>query len=186
MRKEAELFVNDCIERNGIRGDVLEIGAYTYKLEILNDSRFTTYTNLTLDIGPTEIENTVIGDITECSLIPESYDFILAIDVMEHINMPWIAAENIIKLLRPGGYVIVAAPWAWRYHPCPIDYWRFSPEALKFLFNKLQTIECGFDDSIRRMDIRSFWENGLDAVPVDELGGWRENWTSYYVGKKIN
>ena len=29
-----------------------------------------------------------------------------------------------------------------------------------------------------------FWTNGKDSVPLDWLGGWRENWASYHIGIK--
>ena len=29
------------------------------------------------------------------------------------------------------------------------------------------------------------YHNKKDEVPIDGLGGWRENWQVYYVGKKI-
>ena len=30
--------------------------------------------------------------------------------------------------------MFLSVPWVWRFHGYPSDYWRFSPEALKFLF----------------------------------------------------
>ena len=47
-----------------------------------------------------------------------------------------------------------------------------------------QLFESGFDISNRREDIRGLWPDKRDSVPVDELGGWRENWSVYYVGRK--
>jgi hypothetical protein len=26
------------------------------------------------------------------------------------------------------------------------------------------------------MDVSGYWRSGRDSVPIDELGGWRENW----------
>lgn len=49
----------------------------------------------------------------------------------------------------------------------------------------MEPIDYDFDLTQRRDDIRGFWANKLDYVPIDDLGGWRENWGVYYIGKKI-
>ncbi len=185
MRKETEALVNSTIKKYNIIGDVLEIGAFNSIIPIFKSSRFSKYYNFTLHEGKEKLPNTIIGDITKESSLPnKKFDLIVCIDVFEHINRPWKAAENIIKLLNKGGFCIIFTVWSWRYHPCPIDYWRFSPDCLKFLFEDIKCIDADFDISTRRKDIRGFWKNKLDAVPIDNLGGWRENWGSYYIGKK--
>jgi hypothetical protein len=37
---------------------------------------------------------------------------------------------------------------------------------------------------MRRTDFGSKLPDGSDAAPVDDLGGFRENWTVYYAGRK--
>lgn len=37
-------------------------------------------------------------------------------------------------MVRPGGFVYVAVPWVWRYHPYPDDYWRFPFSGIRELF----------------------------------------------------
>lgn len=186
MRKEIEKLIHQSVTKYNITGNVLEIGAFNSILPIFKSDRFSSYVNLTLHEGETKLPDTIFGDITKKETLPNStYDLIVAVDVFEHIDRPWLAAENISDLLTPNGICIIVTVWSWRYHPCPIDYWRFSPDCLAFLFSGISPLEKGFDSSRRRDDIRGFWKNGLDKVPVDELGGWRENWTSYYIGKNI-
>lgn len=169
-------------------GNALEIGAHSNEKSArwLLQKRGFEYMNL--DIAPSDVPETVIGDI--CAGSPEeigapasSFNFICATDVFEHLQQPWIAAENIVQLLRPGGVVFISTVWSWRYHPVPIDYWRFSHECLKYLFRELDCIEAEFDATERRKDIRGLWTDGRDHVEIDELGGWRENWGAYFIGK---
>ena len=80
----------------------------------------------------------------------ESFDVILAVDVFEHLKEPWKAAKEIKRLLKPEGVVIIITVWSWRYHPVPVDYWRFSMIVLDFLFEGLTCIDKGFDISERR------------------------------------
>ncbi len=121
------------------------------------------------------------GDITNCPHIPDnSFDFILSFDVFEHIDRPWLAAAEIRRLLRPGGVTVHSTLFSWRYHPCPIDYWRYTAEGLKSLFD-LECLHSSFDYSERRRDVRG---QGKNAMPPDALGGWRENVRVHYAGIK--
>ena len=173
------------IEQYDLCGKVLEIGAYKDEQsarQVFTAPRFE-YSNL--DISDSNVPSTIVGDITDCKNIEkESFDVVFCSDVFEHINRPWLAAKEISRILKPNGYALIFTVWSWRYHPLPIDYWRFSPECLKFLFSEMECIEADFDMSSRRDDIRGFWPDKRDYVPIDELGGWRENWGVYFIGRK--
>lgn len=188
MRQSVEKKFHDALA-HAKPGRALEIGALDMQKSarpILKKSGFD-YVNL--DISPCDVPETVIGDLcadtpAQIGLDLESFDFVCATDVFEHLQRPWIAAQNVVSLLRPGGVAYISTVWSWRYHPLPVDYWRFSHECLKFLFKDLNCIEADFDDTQRRKDIRGFWPDGRDHVEIDELGGWRENWSVYFIGQK--
>ena len=140
---------------------------------------------INLDISPSEKVKTLICDVTkEIPLEDNSVDFVYSHDAFEHISKPWIAARNIERILKPGGVVFIATIFAWRYHPVPKDYWRFSHEGLVELFDGLECLEANFNAAFRRLDARGFWESKQDSVPIDQFGGWRENWKVYYFGRK--
>jgi SAM-dependent methyltransferase len=160
-------------------GEVLEIGGREHpRRHVFDASRFR-YRNLDLEPG----EDTVVADITDCPELEDgSFDVIVSVDVFEHITEPWKAAAEISRLLAPGGMVYTSTLFSWRYHPCPIDYWRYTPEALAFLFDELTTVDKGFDDTERRRDMRR--KSKEDPLPIDEFGGWRENVRVFHVGAK--
>lgn len=186
MRAVIQDKIINLIKEYNIKGKVLEIGAYTLEqsaITIFPEPEFEYYN---LDLERRDVPNTIISDITNCKNIENGvFDIVLCSDVFEHINRPWFAANEIVRILKPNGYAMIFTVWSWRYHPLPIDYWRFSPDCLKFLFHELCCIEADFDLAQRRDDIRGFWENKKDYVPIDELGGWRENWGSYFIGRKL-
>lgn len=141
-----------------------------------------TYHALDLKNAPGADVEVMVGDITHCPQIPdESYDFIFSLDVFEHIDRPWLAGQEITRLLKPGGVAFHSTLFSWRYHPCPIDYWRFSAEGLKSLFPGLECLHADFDFTERRRDLR-----GRDGnlIECDALGGWRENVRVNYAGLK--
>jgi SAM-dependent methyltransferase len=168
------------LERAGVKGGkVLEIGGRMHPRGHVFGPSFS-YVNLDLEHSD---ENTVVGDITDCKDIADgSYDVVLSVDVFEHIDRPWLAAAEISRILAPGGLSYTSTLFSWRYHPCPIDFWRYTPEALEFLFGELIMLDKGFDLTERRRDVRK--KAKVDPMPLDALGGWRENVRVFHAGLK--
>jgi 2-polyprenyl-3-methyl-5-hydroxy-6-metoxy-1,4-benzoquinol methylase len=63
-----------------------------------------------------------------------SFDAIIACSVFEHIQRPWIAAQEIAKLLKPTGKTFIQTHQSFPIHGYPCDYWRFSADALETIF----------------------------------------------------
>ncbi len=59
---------------------------------------------------------------------------IFCLSVLEHCAQPFLMADNMVRLLRPGGKIFVSVPFAWKFHGYPSDYWRFTHEGVKQLF----------------------------------------------------
>jgi SAM-dependent methyltransferase len=85
----------------------------------------------------------IIADIHELSkhLPPESIDAVIACSTFEHIKYPWIAALEIAKILKIGGFAFIHTHQTFALHAHPHDYWRFSIEGLQTLFPP----ELGFE-----------------------------------------
>lgn len=82
-------------------------------------------------------------------LADASFDVVVASDVFEHLERPWLAAAEIGRILRPGGLAITHTRFSWGSQPRREDYWRFSAEGLEFLFADLDCLEIGYDLSER-------------------------------------
>jgi methyltransferase family protein len=183
VRNTTRALTRHYIDALDLHGDVLEIGGHTLSncaADLFAEPRFRYHD---LNLVASDIPNTIIADITGCAdVIPDnSFDVVFSSDVFEHIDRPWLAAQEIARILRPGGIAITHTLFSWRNHPCPIDYWRYSAECLEFLFGDLTCLEKGYDLSQRRDDQPGFWPSGNDSVPLDHLGGWREHWSVYCV-----
>lgn len=142
-----------------------------------------------LSLFPTD-ENTIVGDATNCPHVPnESFDGIVSVSVFEHIAKPWLAAENITRLLKPGGVTVHMAPFSYFYHGAPADFYRYTPDAFAVLFPDLKQLQTEFYGRNRRRDNRGSVacpvdRDGGEQFAIDALGGWRENWQSIYAGQK--
>ena len=71
----------------------------------------------------------------------EQYSIVIADQVLEHVQRPLAAAQNIHAMTRPGGWAMVATPFLFRVHARPHDYHRWTPAGLKQLL-----IEGGFSE----------------------------------------
>lgn len=146
------------------------------------------YEYLPMDINP-RAENVVVGDICRCpDIADDSFDVVTSFDVFEHLKRPWDAARECARITRPGGLVIHRTLFAYRYHPIPVDYWRFSAQGLEYLFvdtGEIETVTKGYDLRGRRRNRMGMPMRGnVDVPPIDFWGGFRENWRVLYVGRK--
>jgi SAM-dependent methyltransferase len=66
----------------------------------------------------------------------ESYDLVLAGQVVEHVRKPWAWLPELARVTRRGGLVAVINPVSWRYHEAPVDCWRIYPEGMRSLFEE--------------------------------------------------
>lgn len=125
--------------------------------------------------------NSPTEDICRPTGYPDGhFDLVVSKMSFEHFYDPLGAADEITRLLAPGGTLLLMTVWSWRYHTAPgvEDYFRFSVPALRQLFPRLHEVESGYDLGDRRVDCR------MDDVAVDELGGWREHWYVYLAACK--
>lgn len=129
------------LNERGPRATVLEIGvrdahrdqpdpAVVRRRELYRDVRV-----IGLDIHPGPGVD-LVGDVHRLTsfLRPGSVDGVLSASVLEHLHAPWVAAAEINRVLRPGGFVYHLAPTAWPEHSLPNDFWRFTTEGLAILF----------------------------------------------------
>ncbi|MBN2024511.1 MAG: hypothetical protein JW809_17155 [Pirellulales bacterium] len=85
----------------------------------------------------------LVLDLTEdfpqvdAALAGRRFGTIFCLSVLEHCWRPFAMADNLSRLLVPGGKLCVSAPFAFRIHAYPSDYWRFTPEGIRALFPEI-------------------------------------------------
>lgn len=78
----------------------------------------------------------VIAGAYEIPLADESADTVLLSAVLEHLERPADAIAEAHRLLRPGGHLILTAPFFWPLHEEPRDFYRYSPYGLRYLLEQ--------------------------------------------------
>ena len=71
----------------------------------------------------------------------KKYDVGICMDLLEHVSNPFIVAHNISASLKKGALLFVTAPFVWSFHEYPKDYFRFTPDGLKYLENVMVIID---------------------------------------------
>lgn len=71
----------------------------------------------------------------------DTFDFVISDQVLEHVRNPWLASSEIERVLKPGGWIIITTCLMNHVHGVPEDYFRFTPDGLKVLFENFSHIE---------------------------------------------
>lgn len=170
----------------GIKGNLdFDSEFYQSNLEIFQHK----YDYFGMDLHPSDQARVLSGDACSREFLAanqnyvEFFDVIYSNNVFEHFERPWIAAENLEKMLKPGGLLITIVPFSQRYHESPGDYFRYTHKGVGALFRAVGDfvpLEEGYDIQGRRINWQGLGEAN-DIVPVDKFGAWRETWFSVSV-----
>jgi SAM-dependent methyltransferase len=155
-----------------VDGPVIEIGSKDYgsTASFRDLYRGVDYVGADLEAG-TGVD--VVVDLTHgLGALPEGrFALVICCSVLEHTPRPWVMAENLIRLLRPGGVLYLSVPWVWRYHAYPDDYFRFSPRAVEALFPAFEWAAAAYSTDVPGdivpLDLRDIREvdGGMAVTP---------------------
>jgi SAM-dependent methyltransferase len=76
----------------------------------------------------------VHGFVEELPFADASFDVVLCIQVLEHVDDPAAAVRELRRVTKPGGRVLASTHGVMVYHPSPNDYWRWTHTGLARLF----------------------------------------------------
>ena len=154
-----------------VSGPVLEIGSKDYG----NTSSFrdfystSDYVGIDLEEGK-NVDH--ILDLTESvgPLAKEHFSLGICCSVLEHVRKPWLMADNISSVIRPGGAIYISVPWVWRYHAYPDDYFRFSWRGVVELFPGFDWRDVYYSTNIKN----EFYEITEENIKIDSKLGIRK------------
>ncbi len=82
----------------------------------------------------------LVADVTGLPFPDASFEAVVAQQVLEHVYDPAAAAREMQRVLRPGGVLLVSAPFIYPLHGLPYDFQRFTPFGLRALFDWTEPI----------------------------------------------
>jgi SAM-dependent methyltransferase len=92
----------------------------------------------------------LVADVENLPLPDASVGTVLAFSVFEHVKRFWKGFEEVRRVLRPDGVLLVCCPFYFHVHAYPHDYWRFTPEAFDSLLEGYPTRVLGWHGPERR------------------------------------
>ena len=96
----------------------------------------------TLDIV-SDYNPDIIGDLTKYNshIKNSTYDIITCLEILEHTVNPFSAIEELRRILKHDGYLLLSAPLNWRIHGPAPDCWRFTEFGWKVLLKDFEILE---------------------------------------------
>ncbi len=156
-----ELFAGYSISRTGmrwlfrqwrdeIRGVVVEAPCGKESSRVpLPDRQIDMYVGV--DINK-EFNPTVVADIEKGFPLKDDFaDTVIMANSLYLFREPQKILEDVRRVLKPGGTIMLAVPLVWQYYPEPKDYWRFTGEGLEYVLE-----QAGFKD-ITIMPVGGRW-----------------------------
>lgn len=129
MNYEDKEFVKKCLNKGAIHSPALELGGmYETCRQFLEPAG--------IELLTTDIEQhpnvTFVADFANNEQIEDvfsnhTFGSVIAISILEHCFEPLRVLDNIVKLTRPGGSIILVVPAIWPLHDFPKDYYRLNP-----------------------------------------------------------
>lgn len=133
-------------------GPILEVGSYQVTGQedvscLRNLFPDTEYVGIDMREGPgvDAVEN-----VEALPRIDDSFGSVIALNVFEHVERFWRGFEEIQRVLRPDGILLVSCPFNFHIHAYPNDYWRFTPEALASLLDASPSKIIGYHGPRKR------------------------------------
>lgn len=142
MHKESYQLMGGMLKRCKLpTANVLDVGSYDVNgtFRDLITARGWHYTGLdqvdgpNVDVVATDPFHFPFGDAT--------FDVVISGSTMEHVTSFWRWIPELVRVLKPGGYLAIHTHWQFPEHRFPVDNWRFMPDGIKFLFDETGCLE---------------------------------------------
>ena len=128
-----------------LKGLILDVGGEKLnprgKSRPESDLARTYYINISLENRPD-----LIGDALRLPVRAASVDCVICCEVLEHIPEPAVCCNEMFRVLKPGGTLIISTPFMFPIHADPHDFYRYSPDGLRYLcreFQEFKTVPMG-------------------------------------------
>jgi len=99
----------------------------------------------------------IIGDICSYDFKGRQFDAVVMAETLEHIHSPHLALENVHRILKNSGRLILTTPFIFPIHDRPHDYYRYTRYGLEYLLRHFH------DVSIME---RNSWTEAIDLLSV--------------------
>ena len=162
---------------------IIEIGSYQVEgqeaiADLRSLCRAKDYVGIDMRPGPG------VDCVANVEALPQStgsVGTVLALNAFEHVKCFWRGLDEVHRVLRPDGVLILSTPFHFRIHQFPHDYWRFTPAAYEALLERYPSKIIGWHGSKNRpanVWVIAFRE-GSAAITPAQYARYRELMAQY-------
>ena len=156
MHKESYELMNEMLGHvsGGDSLNVLDVGSYNVNgtFRPLVENRGWRYTGMDTIAGP-NVDVVTVNPF----LFPfddGTFDVVISGSTMEHVMAIWEWLPELVRVLRPGGFLAIHTHWKFPEHRYPVDCWRIMPDGMRYLF----------DMTAKLRDYRIRMANDMDII----------------------
>jgi SAM-dependent methyltransferase len=97
-----------------------------------------------VDLQPGPGVSIVLDDPYKVPLEDNYADVVVSGQMFEHCEFFWLSFLEMVRVVRPGGYIFLIAPMHGKVHRYPVDCWRFYPDAYAALakWGKVELVDA--------------------------------------------
>lgn len=85
-----------------------------------------------------------VGDVKDIPRPDASFDAVVCLAVLEHVDKPWVAMDEMHRVLKPEGKLFMYVPFLYPYHAMPGyygDYFRYTEDGIRSLCSNFESVE---------------------------------------------
>lgn len=122
------------IERHASGGLTLDLGSQAGPYGAVFPRR------IALDLRPGPGVH-VVSDAQSLGIADARFDVVLCTEVLEHIPEPQKAIDEMFRVLKPGGTLLLTTRFLFPIHDAPHDYFRYTKYGLRHLLRRFEIVE---------------------------------------------
>ncbi len=124
----------------------------------------------TVDMEAAPGVDIVLPDPYKIPLPDGAADYVISGQMLEHCEFFWLSFVEMVRILKPDGYLFLIAPSTGPIHRHPVDCYRFYPDAYAALakYANCRLVECWHDRRGEFEDLVGVFTRhyNLDDIPA--------------------
>ena len=113
---------------------ILDYGCGARPYEYLFDDHIAEY--IGVDVGDNPSADFLINPSDKLKFDDNSFDFVLSSQVLEHVKDVDQYMGECLRVLKPGGVLLLSTHGTWQFHASPYDYNRWTCMGLAYLLER--------------------------------------------------
>ncbi len=118
--------------------------------------------------------------VSVCDKLPYRegiFDAVISKAAFEHLARPWEIADEIYRVLKPGGFVTVDTAFMYPLHGDPYHFFNMTLDGVREIFKRFQTVRCG----VKPYQTPSYGLRAQMDIMLDHLQSedWRNRITAW-------